>query len=278
MGKLQKLLKFIFANLDTVVALLVSILAATFGSMQNDQKLLLAGIAITLTFLAVSLIRDRLNREALSGQIFELRKSLPDRPSATAFFRPMQDFEVRLKNATKIDLCGVSLTSMISTHFATLRSRIEAGAELRILVIDSKSSAIEMTSERSTNPKDTMYYRRRLDSTFSELTYLNKFASDMKQKGRKGSKTGSLSVKLLSYAPSFSIVSLDSSDKEGLVQVEIFPHKFGFKARPVFTLSLDKDGEWYTYFVEQFEQMWNTATPWDPSPYMEEIPFDNVSS
>jgi hypothetical protein len=278
MDKLTKTWKFIIANPDTIVALLVSAVATTFGIIQNNQGLLLAGIALTLTFLAASLIRDRLNRETLSEQIAELRKSLPDKPSATAFFRPMQGFDVRLKNATKIDLCGVSLTSMVSTYFATLRSRIEAGVELRILVIDPKSSAIEMTSERSTNPKDTMYYRRRLDSTFSDLTYLHKFAGDMKQRGRKGAKTGSLTVKLLSYAPSFSIVSLDSRDKEGLVQVEIFPHKFGFKARPVFTLSLDNDGEWYTYFVEQFEQMWNTATPWDPSPYMQDIPFDNVSS
>lgn len=270
--------EFIVDYWDTIIALGVSAIAGYFGVRNNNSLLLLGAISATLAVLSGSIIRDRKDRKALSVQVSELRKSLPDRPSATAFFRPMQDFEVRLKNATKIDLCGVSLTSTISTHFATLRSRIEAGAELRILVIDSKSSAIEMTSERSTNPKDTMYYRRRLDSTFSELTYLNRFARDMKQKGKKGSKTGSLSVKLLSYAPSFSIVSLDSRDKEGRVQVEIFPHKFGFKARPVFTLSLDNDGEWYTYFLEQFEQMWNTATPWDPSPYMEEIPFDSVSS
>lgn len=277
---MKKAWDFLVDNFDTVFALGASGIAAYFGFFGSIEKqlLLLGAISLALAALSGSIIRDRKNRKALSRQVSELSKSLPDRPSATAFFRPMQDFEVRLKKATKIDLCGVSLTSMISTHFATLRSRIEVGAELRILVIDSKSSAIEMTSERSTNPKDTMYYRRRLDSTFSELTYLNKFASDMKQKGRKGSKTGSLSVKLLSYAPSFSIVSLDSRDKEGLVQVEIFPHKFGFKARPVFTLSLDNDGEWYTYFVEQFEQMWKTATPWDPSPYIEEIPFDNVSS
>jgi hypothetical protein len=275
---MKKLWSFLGSNFDTLIALIVSVTAAIYGVFSGNQLPLLAGIATSLGILSFGLIRDRLNREALAKQIGELKMSLPNRPSAMAFFHPMLDFDVRLKKAAKIDLCGVSLTSTISTHFATLRSRIEAGAELRILVIDSKSSAIEMTSERSTNPKDTMYYRRRLDSTFSELTYLNRFADDMKQKAKKGSKTGSLSVKLLSYAPSFSIVSLDSKEKDGLVQVEIFPHKFGFKARPVFTLSLDNDGEWYTYFVEQFEQMWNTATPWDPSPYLEEIPFDNVSS
>ena len=277
---MKKAWEFLLHNYDAAFTIGVGIVAGFFGVLGgNDQQSILLGvISATLAALSYSLIRDRRNRETLSEQIAELRRSLPDRPSAKAFFRPMHDFEIRLKNATKIDLCGVSLTSTVSTHFATLRSRIEAGAELRILVIDPKSSAIKMTSERSTNPKDTLYYRRRLDSTFSDLSYLHKFADDMKEKGRKGSRTGSLSVKLLSYAPSFSVVSLVSADKEGLVQVEIFPHKFGFKARPVFTLSLDNDGEWYTYFVEQFEQMWNAATPWDPSPYMEEIPFDNVSS
>lgn len=275
---MNKFWSFLGSNFDTLIALVVSIAAAIYGVFGGDQLPLLAGIAASLGILAFGLIRDRISRESLSRQISELKMSLPDRPSAMAFFKPMNDFDTRLKNALHIDLCGVSLTNTLSSQFPVLRSRIEAGAEIRILVVDPKSHAIEMSSERSTNPKDTMYYRRRLESTFSELTYLHKFAEDMKHKGKRGSKTGSLTVKLLSYAPSFGLMCLDSGEKEGLVQIEIFPHKFGFKARPIFALTSENDGEWYAYFIDQFEHMWNAAILWDPSPYIQEIPFSDVSS
>ena len=207
---MKKLWSFLGSNFDTLIAIIVSIVAAIYGIFSGDQLPLLAGIATALGILSFGLIRDRLNREVLAKQIAELKRSLPDRPSAMAFFRPLRDYDASLKSASQIDLCGVTLTNTISTHFPTLRMRIEAGAHLRILVIDPESSAIEMTSERSANPKDTMYYRRRLESAFTDLTYLQKFLDDIKKKNKKKSEVGNLSVRLLSYAPSFGIASLNS--------------------------------------------------------------------
>ncbi len=274
---MKKILSFCGSNLDTLIALVISIAAAIYGIFSSNELPLLAGIAAALGILCFGLIRDRINREALAKQIGELKMSLPDRPSAMAFFRQMKDFDNQMKNAFKIDLCGVSLTGTISSQFATLRSKIEAGAEIRVLVIDPRTHAIEMTAERSMNPKDTMYYRKRLDSTLSQLTYLCKFADEMKQNSKKGSKLGSLTVKMLSYAPSFAIISLDSCEKSGVIQIEIFPHKYGFKARPTFVLTAENDEDWYTYFAEQFEQMWQAATLWDPTPYIKEISFEFAS-
>jgi len=274
---MKKVWSFLGSNFDTLIALVVSITAAIYGVFSGNQLPLLAGIATSLGILSFGLIRDRLNRDALAKQIGELKKSLPDQPSAMAFFRPMRDFDIRLKNATQIDLCGVSLTNTINTHFSTLRTRLEEGANLRILIIDPESHAVEMTSERSTNPKDTLYYRHRLESTFRDLTYLFKFADDMKHKKKK-SKVGNLSIRILSYAPSFGITSLDARKDSGIVHVEVFPHKFGFKTPPMFVLTPENDKDWYVYFIEQYEQMWKTAKPWDPASNIQSIPFDDNAS
>jgi hypothetical protein len=83
---------------------------------------------------------------------------------------------------------------------------------------------------------------------------------------------------MLSYAPSFGITSLDAKAKQGIVRVEIYPHKFGYKTPPSFMLTLDNDKEWYNYFVEQYEQMWKTSRPWDPTPFVQSIPFDENAS
>jgi hypothetical protein len=274
---MKRILSFLSSNFDTLLALMVAVAATSYGVLSDNLRPLLAGIALSLGVLSFGLIRDRFNREALSQEIRELKMSLPDRPSAMAFFRPATDFNSRFKSAVQIDLCGVTLTNTINTQFTVLRDRLQGGAKLRFLIVDPESQAINMSAQRSVNPKDTIYYQRRLESTFADLTYLYKFNEDLKKAKKKGSTTGDISVKMLSYAPSFGIISFDASTKQGIVRVEMYPHKFGFKTSPSFMLTLENDKEWYSYFIEQFEQMWKTSTPWDPSLYVQKIPFDDIA-
>lgn len=37
-----------------------------------------------------------------------------------------------------------------------------------------------------------------------------------------------------------------------------------YRVQPAFDLTLYRDGEWYNFFVEQFEQMWQGGQPWVP--------------
>lgn len=90
---------------------------------------------------------------------------------------------------------------------------------------------------------------------------------------KRTTKTGILEVRLLSYAPSFGMTSIDPKHKDGIVFVEVYPHKFGFRTPPTFDLTPDRDQDWYDYFVEQFDQMWNAATPWNPKTHLEKITF-----
>lgn len=277
---MNKALKFILNNIDTLIAIVVSLVAVFFGVFGGNQIILFGGITLTLAILAVGMIRDRLSREALAEQITELKRNLPDRPSALSFFRQDKDFDSHIKTAIQIDYCGVTLTNTINTQFAILRERLQAGAKLRFLIInpDPETHAVSMSAGRSVNPKDTIYYQRRLESTFADLTYLQKFCEDLRSSKRKSSGLGSISVRLLAYAPSFGITSLDANGKQGIVRVEIYSHRFGFNTPPIFTLTPENDKEWYTYFVEQYEQMWGTSEPWDPTPYRQKILFENVSS
>ena len=40
------------------------------------------------------------------------------------------------------------------------------------------------------------------------------------------------------------------------------PHKLGYKTPPTFELTPRRDGAWYHYFADQFEEMWKGARPW----------------
>lgn len=273
---MKKAWEFFVENFDTLIAIAVSLIAAIvgiFGSGGN-QLLLLGGISATLAVLSYSIIRDRRNRKQLENQLTILQRNLPDRPSALSFFRKTPDLAPFIQQANQLDLCGVTLTNTLNRQFAILRERLDAGGTIRLLIIDPTSNAIEMSAQRSASPKDTEYYRRRAESALSDITYLIKYNNDRKQLKGRNLKSGNVSVRLLAYAPSYGICSFDKKKNHGRVFVEIYPHKFGFKVPPTFELNLENDGEWYTYFVDQFEQMWDAASPWDPAEYLKKIPFE----
>jgi len=230
---------------------------------------LLTAILGVLALLATSEIVERYRRlnnieKAVNRSLSFLESRFTDRPSAIAFFQKAPSLDSYVQNANQIDLCGVTLTTTVNKQFGNLRERLEAGAKIRILVVDPESVAVKMSAERSTSPDDTDYYRVRLDATFREMAYLFKRLEDFKAIQSNSSKAGSLFVRLLSYAPSFGIISFGAHQDNGIVFIEIYPHKFGHKSPPTFDLMPQRDGNWYTYFVDQFEEMWNVAKPWQP--------------
>jgi hypothetical protein len=58
--------------------------------------------------------------------------------------------------------------------------------------------------------------------------------------------------------------SFDRDRSGGHLFVEMFVHGSGYGSFPAFSLTPQQDGEWYSYFVKQFEEIWNLATPWKP--------------
>jgi len=228
---------------------------------------LLAAILAVLALLATSEIVERYRRlnsidKAVHRSLSFLESRFTDRPSAIAFFTKQPGLDPYVQAANQIDFCGVTLTSTINKQFGNLRERLQSGAKIRVLVIDPDSTALKMCAERSTKPDDTEYYRVRLDATLRELEYLFQSWEEFKAIQVNGEKMGTLSVRLMSYAPSYGILSFDSNHENGVAIVELYTHKQGYKSPPTFDLTAHRDGNWYKFFRSQFEEMWNAARPW----------------
>lgn len=239
------------------------------AQMALSTEDLLTAILGVLALLATSEIVERYRRlnsieKAVNRSLSFLESRFTDRPSAIAFFQKPPSLDHYVQNANQIDLCGVTLTSTVNKQFGNLRERLQAGAKIRILVVDPDSAALKMSAERSTSPDDTDYYRVRLDATLREIAYLFKRLKEFKAIQGNSPKAGNLYVRLLSYAPSFGIISFDAHQDNGIVFIEVYPHKFGHKSPPTFDLMSKRDGNWYRHFVDQFDEMWNAAKPWEP--------------
>lgn len=202
----------------------------------------------------------------LSDRIEQLvrRLELAERPSAEEFFTKLPDLDPHIRYASQIDMCGVTLTSAINKHYGIIRERLQKGATVRLLIVDPDSRALEMSALRSESP-DADYYGKRLEATFNDLHSLCRSLQYFRQGQQTAPLTGTIEVRLLPFAPSFGIYKFSNDQDNGTVLVEIFPHKSGFVSVPAFALVPERDGKWYSYFVDQFEDMWQSANPWDPN-------------
>ena len=158
------------------------------------------------------------------------------------------------------------MTSTINRQLSNLREQLLQGAKIRILIIDPNSSALGTAEARSEIPS-TGYYRSKLDATFQDLSYLQQVQS-------KSATKGSLEVRLISFPPSFALYSFDANRPSAQLVVEMYPHITGWEKTPVFHLTPGpvfnlmpmSDGQWYEYFVKQFEAMWERSSKWEAKP------------
>jgi len=231
---------------------------------------LMTAVLWILGLLAISELVERyrvLNRieSAAKRTLSLLEGGSAERPSSIAFFQKIPDISSFVQTARQIDLCGLTLTSTVNKQFGNLRESLRRNASIRLLVADPNSLALEMSSLRSEAPEDTEYYRKRLEAALQDIEYLYKsWVEHLATVG--ASEAGEFSVRLLSYAPSFGLMSFDTSQGNGTVFVEVFTHKGGFNSPPMFSLTRERDGKWFDYFASQFDEMWDDASPWTPSP------------
>ena len=182
-----------------------------------------------------------------------------ERPRAEKFFQKMPDIGAQIQEADGIDMCGVSLTSTISRQFTELRNGLAEGKPVRILIVDPRTTAVEMANARSES-QDIAYYKKRLDASLSDIAYLWQKREEFEEE----INAGSYQVRLLPYAPSFGLLIFHQARSKGQMNVEIYPHHGGYGKPPIFTLDESNDQLWYQYFLNQFDEMWDYATEWDP--------------
>lgn len=198
----------------------------------------------------------------LSERVTGLLKKLEqERPSAETFFHKLPDIEPLLREANAIELCGVSLTSTINRQLSLIRDSLIDGKTVRLLIIDPRSIAVEMANARS-EPRDFGYFKKRLDASLSDITYLYEKWQEYTEPGNETSNL--FEIRLIPYVPSFGIQIFHKAQAKGKMLVEMYPHHVGHGTPPVFTLDEGDDAYWFHYFKDQFDEIWKKSVAWTP--------------
>ncbi len=189
-----------------------------------------------------------------------VQENIVDKSSALRFFENIPVLDTFFKNARTIDLMGVTLTSTLDKQASNIREAIKNRAKVRVILANPspKSLATKMATLRSEEPHVQAYFKKKLDSSFEVLDYLKR------QHEGQSVNNGIFDVHLVNYAPSFGIVSFDFGQPNGIMFVEIYSHVSGYDTQIAFSLTNKRDGMWFSYFQNQFEDIWRNSIGWKP--------------
>jgi hypothetical protein len=212
-------------------------------------------------FINFFLLYDEWN---LSGKVQQLLNKLDveqgGAPKASEFFQERPALEDYILESQAIDICGVMLSSVIRDHFSDFREALRMGVDIKIMLMDPWSNALEMNFLRSES-SDISYQRNVLCTSLQDLEFLyHKWKKDA-QETPDGS--GQLQIRLLPFPPSFGITSFTVKNTD-ITFVEIFPHKRKSEKSTIFAVEKNRDPHWHQYYEQQFIALWGAARPWIP--------------
>jgi hypothetical protein len=247
---------FLGHNLEIYLTVSVSLALGLLGIFSVVENRIIAAATLgTLALLAFSNLTSR-------NQVGELRDSV--RQLATAVSEVVRDdvpagrflavkapsIQEELRGANDIRLVGVTLGRTVRDLAGGMERRLRAGATVRIVIIDPDSSAPLDAVARTLGVTSADLYRPRIASAIEILTHL----------ASRAQAGGHVEVRLLPFVPAFGMYLIDPNEPDGRVYVELYQHR-SLEPNPTFALQAERDGHWYSFFVRQFDILWDSARP-----------------
>ncbi len=233
-------------NIDLYVAAPLAILIAVLGTFGITSPQLISSITLViLGLLATSLLTSR-------HAIKELAQKLTQ-TSDSFFFKDLTDsnFEADFESAMDLWLVGVSLTTIIRTHYSLIEKKLRAGHTIKVLIVHPDGPAVEMAEMRA-----YAYGRPNIERARNEITNALQDLCDLSQVAPRR-----LEIRTIQNPLGHGVIAKDVETASGIIYIQNYPFKTEGGARPKFVLRA-KDGFWYDFFKKELHNLWESGSEW----------------
>lgn len=244
-----------WVNLVTLlVAIFLGIRSVKSGKINEylQSVLTVLGLlALSQFFVSYSSItRDKRINEVLDSFTSLAQGKLPARLFLTTR-KDLSPLEVRLPSVLRtLDVMGLSLLSICSTHQGLIRDLANSGIKIRLIVTDPDNQAVQETIAKRIYEVDSAEQHSRLVTT--ALENIGAVASGLEE-------SDVIEVRMLEAIPPFSYLGIDTGLSRGIISVEFYLTKIPLSKNPVLVLDPSTDHHWYSEFKEQFEVIWQIS-------------------
>lgn len=156
-------------------------------------------------------------------------------------------------DARTIDISGIHLLRTTHTLWPVFQARLRSGSRIRVLLLNPENecatSAAAFRFERHQDPERLKQEIRIALSNYESLA--------------ESVPEGALEIRVLDVMPPYGIWSMDAARRNGRMYVEAYSFRDDEVA---FLLDPVRDARWYSFFIRQFESMWESAHAHMPAP------------
>jgi hypothetical protein len=256
-SKISSIVEFVLDNIFDLATLLVALVVVLVHQVHPfDLVTLISWILAVLALLAISGLWDRNRRlrrlETLLVDTTDiLHQHLAGRPRADSFFitETYGLIAEMLSSAMCIYICGLTLTRTTRQFMDILSRRLEAGATIRLALLDPSNSALmQIMASRSMGTTSAEYWTIRLNTVVDVIHAIAESAHG----------TGKLEIGFSPFPPSFGLILTDPDEEHGKCIVELYHHKTAEK-NAAFVLSRASDPYWFAFFYRQWTELWKSC-------------------
>jgi hypothetical protein len=250
-------------NLDLYIIIVVSVVFAILGivGVDNAEKLS-AAILATLALLSNALLESRRSQDTLQGiseklssEVADLRKATDEPRMSNVLRYEYPDLSEELRRAQSVSILGTSLSSTITRYYPQFECLLETGGSLRFLVSAPTPEITRMMAFRSSSLNNNV-----------DLVAKNVEGNLLRAQAlyRPERRTDRIRIRTIPYIPPYGLVIIHTANNISKVHVKV--RAFRAPGRmPSFELDSHKDPSWHTFFVEQFEKLWEMSEDLKPA-------------
>lgn len=235
-------------QLRNIDAYAVALLAFAFAVLSEAGDILPVNARWAVLLVGVSILVFRVTlperNEGSADDVLKDRRSFEDNP-----------FSARLREASELWVFAPSAINLLPPQNCdTIRTSILAkpGGVVRIVVLDpAAETAVQLATRQLDDSLDfpSEVFRSSLEATIRQLRRMASWQ-----------EPGSYEYRLATYSPGFSLVAIDPGTRRGVVIVEFHGfHNQVTNARMHIELSRATSEQWYTYWLGQFDRLWEAA-------------------
>jgi hypothetical protein len=219
-----------------------------------DNIIISAAILATLTLVSSSLLVNRRDNQSTRETLNKLQNV------GTAFDRFLvmeysrEEIIQRVSTSHEIYMWGTALEAHIPLLKDYIRQGLDTGLKVKCLLVKPSSAAVKMAVFRAKHLKET-----EIDAILCRnLTILADLASE--------NLSGKLEYRVVDYLAPYTMYVFDPKLSSGYLLAPMSTFRVSnVHRRPTFKLTCRHDKEWFDYFVDQFEQVWNEAEAFEPN-------------
>ncbi|MEA5363146.1 DUF5919 domain-containing protein [Amycolatopsis sp., V23-08] len=169
------------------------------------------------------------------------------RPVFSESFGP--ELERAIEGAGDLFLTGMARNTFVNNHYSRLEKLLKRGAEVRFVLIDPESAAIDAAAARYYAERSPASARERVRHTLRLLAEL------------KTTTDGDLTVRLVPHPIAVGVIATDSHPERTGPLSAVFAEYYTYQApgEPKFVLQPGAPG--YQTFLDEAEALWNNAIP-----------------